>query len=74
MFEYLFETYLNDLNKENKNSNIYKVFLNDMDYNYLVNTSKTRMVIDYIAGMTDEYFIREFNNRYNNELNKNLTK
>ena len=43
-------------------------------YNYLVNTSKTRMVIDYIAGMTDEYFIREFNNRYNNELNKNLTK
>lgn len=74
MFEYLFETYLNDLNKENKNSNIYKVFLNDMDYNYLVNTSKTRMVIDYIAGMTDEYFIREFNKRYNNELNKNLTK
>lgn len=74
MFEYLFETYLNDLNKENNNSNIYKVFLNDMDYNYLVNTSKTRMVIDYIAGMTDEYFIREFNNRYNNELNKNLTK
>lgn len=74
MFEYLFEIYLNDLNKENKNSNIYKVFLNDMDYNYLVNTSKTRMVIDYIAGMTDEYFIREFNNRYNNELNKNLTK
>lgn len=73
MFEYLFESYLNDLNNKNKASSIYKVFLNDMDYNYLVNTTSTRMVIDYIAGMTDEYFIREFNNRYS-KLNKNLTK
>lgn len=64
MFEYLFETYLNDLNTKNENSSIYKVFLNDMDYNYLINTSKARIVIDFIAGMTDDFFIREFNNRY----------
>lgn len=72
MFEYLFETYFNDLNIKNEDSSIYKVFLNDMDYNYLINTSKARMVIDFIAGMTDDFFIREFNNRYISDK-KNLT-
>lgn len=54
----LFNRYLNDITKENKNSEIYKVFLNDMDPSYLKNTCAKRKVIDFIAGMTDEYFVK----------------
>ena len=53
----LFEEYLNDLNNENKNSLIYKVFLNNMNKKYIDNTKNERIVIDFIAGMTDEFFI-----------------
>ena len=28
---------------------------------YLNNTSDSRKVIDYLAGMTDDYFINEYN-------------
>ena len=61
MFETLFNNYLEALNKEDKNSSIYAVFLSNMSEKYLTDTSKTRMVIDYIAGMTDEYFTKEYN-------------
>ena len=47
---------LNAINNNDRNSDIYKIYLNDMDSSYLENTSKERMVIDYIAGMTDEFF------------------
>ena len=47
---------LNDLNNGNLDGDIYKIYLNNMDSNYLKNTSKERMVIDYIAGMTDDFF------------------
>ena len=60
MFQTLFDSYLNALNKEDKSSSIYKVYLNNMSENYLNNTSKERIVIDYIAGMTDEYFTNEY--------------
>jgi dGTP triphosphohydrolase len=32
-----------------------------MTKEYIVNTSNTRKVIDYIAGMTDDYMINEYN-------------
>ena len=35
--------------------------LNDMTNDYLNNTSNTRKVIDYLAGMTDDYFINRYN-------------
>ena len=44
----------------NKDSNIYKIFLNNMTENYLNNTTDVRKVIDYIAGMTDEFITREY--------------
>ena len=50
---------LNDINSENYDSDIYKVFLSRMDDEYIKNTDIKRMVIDYIAGMTDEYFDRK---------------
>jgi dGTP triphosphohydrolase len=61
MFTTLFKQYLNDLNNKNKKSSIYKVLLKNMTKEYIVNTSNTRKVIDYIAGMTDDYMINEYN-------------
>ena len=60
MFNHLFDKLLDILNKEDKNQNIYKNFLNSMSKEYLKNTSNERKVIDYIAGMTDEYFLKEY--------------
>ena len=54
---------LNDIINDNKDSDIYKIYLNEMDSNYLNNTSKERMVIDYIAGMTDDFFMSKIENK-----------
>lgn len=53
----LFKRYLHDIETENKESDIYKTFLNNMSDEYLKENSPKRMIIDYIAGMTDEYFL-----------------
>ncbi len=54
----LFDRYLKDIENKNENSIIYH-FLNTQDEEYIDNTSSKRMVIDFIAGMTDEMFLRE---------------
>lgn len=51
----LFHKYLDDLEKKNMDSLIYKDFLDNMDETYLKNTSLKRIVIDFISGMTDNY-------------------
>lgn len=51
--------YLNAIRNGNRDNIIYKVFLNNQDKVYLENTSDKRMVIDFIAGMTDDMFLRE---------------
>ena len=61
MFNNLFKKYLKDLEKGNKKSSIYVTFLNNMNEIYLNNTKNVRKVIDFIAGMTDEFFINEYN-------------
>ena len=50
---------LDDLNKNKENSKIYKTFLYDMDKKYINNTDNKKIVIDYIAGMTDDYFMSQ---------------
>lgn len=58
MFNKLFLYYLDILKHKNDlyyNCDIYKVFLKYMSNGYLNNTSNERIVIDYIAGMTDDY-------------------
>lgn len=65
MFNKLFETYLEDIKKNNEQSDIYKVYLNDMNDNYLKETTDARKVIDYIAGMTDDYFIKSYKKMLN---------
>jgi len=64
LFEILFETFLDDLKKRNKDSVIFTNFLNGMDKRYLelVNKKPALVVTDFIAGMTDAYFLRTANN------------
>ncbi|MBW2564620.1 MAG: phosphohydrolase, partial [Deltaproteobacteria bacterium] len=59
LFEMLFEKYLNDLENENHSSVIFTRFLKDMSENYLNNHNKEEMVRDFVAGMTDQYFLRQ---------------
>ncbi len=61
MFRKVFKTCLNDIKTNNKDGHIFTVYLNDMDENYLNNTSDERKVIDYIAGMTDDFIVSEYN-------------
>ena len=55
----LFQKYLEDIENHNTQSIIYQLFLNNQAEEYLLSTSNKRKVIDFIAGMTDELFLRE---------------
>ena len=55
----LFQRYLLDVDEEHQDSVIYELFLNNQCREYLENTSNKRKVIDFIAGMTDDFFLRE---------------
>lgn len=61
MFNVVFEKCMFILKNNLKEYNIFKHFLDNMCDKYKNNSSHTRIVIDYIAGMTDSYFINEFN-------------
>ena len=61
MFNVVFNKCMFILDNNLKDYNIYKYFLNRMNENYKNNNSKARIILDYIAGMTDSYFIYEFN-------------
>ena len=58
----IYSRYLRDIEKENKESIIYKIFLNSQSTEYLKETNPKRMVIDFIAGMTDDLFLQEIKN------------
>ncbi len=60
MFETVFEANLYYLNNYIENKNIFTKFLNNMNIKYKENNSNERIVLDYISGMTDTYFIKEF--------------
>ena len=55
----IFDRYLNDLLDNNHNSIIFTLFLDSQSSDYINSTCDKRKVIDFIAGMTDEMFIRE---------------
>ena len=55
----LYNYYLNDLNKNEENSKIYELFLSNMNKDYINNNDKRKIVIDFIAGMTDDFFLKE---------------
>ena len=62
-FYKLFETYLNYLDPNNKDNNKSKERLlgyqESRTSEYLAKTCKQRMIIDYMAGQTDNFFLRE---------------
>lgn len=56
-FEVLFKLFLVDLKNCTKTSRIYKHFLDTKHKNYLERTSDAEKVRDFIAGMTDRYYV-----------------
>ncbi len=64
MFELLFEKYFQDLWTGNEESDIFREFLDGMSFEYRERTQSAGIVRDFIAGMTDEYFL--------NQCHKNL--
>lgn len=60
MFDTVFNHNLKILNNNPKESDIYKKIVNNKTDKYLNETTNTRKVIDYIAGMTDDYFQNEY--------------
>ena len=60
MMKKLFNSALKDLQEENKTSDIYIYFYKYMNDDYKKITSKERVVIDYISGMTDRFFVTSY--------------
>ena len=54
----IYSRYLNDIETNNTESIIFR-FLNDKCSDYLNKTDNKRKVIDFIAGMTDDLFLKE---------------
>ena len=58
-YEQLFAYYLQQLEQDRWKSDVGRSFLNSMSEDYLGNHSPPAIVRDYIAGMTDDYFLRQ---------------
>ena len=59
LFEYLFEKYLSDIKQADHTSAIFTQFLKDMSDEYVRDHCEAEIVRDFLAGMTDQYFIRQ---------------
>ena len=59
LIETLFELYLEDFSKENRQSDLFTGFLDGMSEEYLDSHSPAEVVRDFIAGMTDAFFMRQ---------------
>jgi len=59
MFSLLFEKYLSDLENGDEGSDIFSSFLEGMSEKYISETPPAAIVRDFIAGMTDEYFLAQ---------------
>ena len=57
LFELLFEKYLRDLKQQKRSSQIFSGFLADMSEDYYESHQPAEIVRDFIAGMTDRYFL-----------------
>lgn len=59
-YRQLFEYILEDFIAEDSHSHLWSCFLHSKQEEYVQNTSPHQMVVDYLAGMTDRYFISIF--------------
>ncbi|MFC2166954.1 deoxyguanosinetriphosphate triphosphohydrolase family protein [Acidobacteriota bacterium] len=60
MFKQLFNKFYRDLKDNDKSSDLFHHFLKDLNDDYLLSSRKPRIVIDFISGMTDDYFNNQF--------------
>lgn len=60
MFEDLFDLCYNQIINDSLDEDIFTMFLNNMSNEYLNKTTPARKVIDYLAGMTDNFFIEQY--------------
>jgi len=60
LFARLFETRLEELETNRRDSDIFSGFLADMSEAYIASHTPPEIVRDYIAGMTDRYFLHQF--------------
>ncbi|MFW6366324.1 MAG: deoxyguanosinetriphosphate triphosphohydrolase family protein [Spirochaetota bacterium] len=61
MFFMLFDMYYSDLVQENEGSDIYTYFIHDSETPYSEGENRARIVVDFLASMTDEFIIGRFN-------------
>jgi dGTPase len=59
LFSLLFGRYLTDIETENQASVIFTGYLKDMSQDYIRNHRPAEIVRDFIAGMTDSYFLSQ---------------
>jgi dGTPase len=59
LFKLLFERYMEDIREDNQGSIIFTQYLDDMSDEYRDNARPAEIARDFIAGMTDEYFLRQ---------------
>jgi dGTPase len=59
LFQLLFERYTKDLKQGNESSIIFAEYLDDMSEDYRANTRNSEIARDFIAGMTDDFFLSQ---------------
>jgi len=64
LYNFLFEAFLGDIKKQNVDSEIYRNWINVIDARYISRCSHPEIVRDFIASLTDDYFIELFKRRY----------
>jgi dGTPase len=57
LFEYLFDKYLSDIVQGDESSKIFRGFMQNMSDGYIGKHKPAEIVRDFIAGMTDRYFL-----------------
>jgi len=60
MFDVLFKKYRDDFAAKDPQSAVYKYFVTGKTEAYIAQTPPLRVVVDFIAGMTDDYFNNQF--------------
>lgn len=60
MFYQLYDVYQEALSKEEKENDIYEIFLKQMSGSYLNDTTNEEKIIDYMSTMTDNFIKRQY--------------
>ncbi len=58
-FKALLAKYVEDIKREDHGSVVYTRLMKFMDKGYMLDTPAAAIAVDFIAGMTDDYFLRE---------------